>query len=233
MKHKVLINPDTPEIIKTALAKNDFEVINIPYCEALDRPIAGHPDLQFFIHADIIFCPERTPLNFIKYLEQAGCQIILCESEPKEKYPHDIPYNVACTGNIAFHRTDKTEMRILAYLKEQNIPIYNVAQGYSRCSTVIVSESHIITADSGIHNAALGANIEGLLITSGHVALLGYKYGFIGGASGTYEDKVYFTGNINKHPNGRSISEFIEQAGKEVICLTNDELLDTGSLLFF
>lgn len=233
MQRKALLNPDTPENIKINLAKHGFEVIIIPFCGTLSRSVAGHPDLQFFTDDEKVFCRPKTPLEFIRRLEQCGADVIVCENEPEEKYPHDIAYNIACTGLIAFHRTDKTDARILAYLKSKNVTVYNVSQGYSRCSTVITGDQQIITADKGIRDTAARAKADTLLIKSGYIKLPGYKYGFIGGTSGTFEDKVFFTGNINLHPDGQQITQFIEEGGKQIVCLSNDELLDTGSILFF
>jgi hypothetical protein len=105
-------------------------------------------------------------------------------------------------------------------------------QGYSKCSTVIIDETRIITADTTIHRKAIAEGLSSLLITSGHVALPGYEYGFLGGASGTTGSTVFFTGTLKKHPDFNAIMSFIEESGKKTLFLSDDNIIDLGSILF-
>ena len=67
-----------------------------------------------------------------------------------------------------------------------------------------------------------------LLIQPGHIDLPGYDYGFIGGASFVYENKVIFFGNIEGHPDYTEIRDFIDEAGYEMIYEKNTQLTDLG-----
>ena len=73
--------------------------------------------------------------------------------------------------------------------------------------------------------------MSSLLISAGHIDLPGYKYGFIGGATGRFMDMVLFTGNIDGHPDRNRIHEFIKSRGLKAKILSNHRLLDTGSIL--
>ena len=89
-----------------------------------------------------------------------------------------------------------------------------------------------ITADRGIHRAAREAGINSLLIGAGNVSLDPYEYGFIGGATGTFKNKVFFCGDLEEHPDKQKIVEFISACGKECVFLPFERLTDTGSILF-
>ena len=102
----------------------------------------------------------------------------------------------------------------------------------SKCSTLIVGENDIITADRGIHRVAQSAGINSLLIGVGNVSLEPYEYGFIGGASGTLGNTVYFCGDLKEHPDKQKIVEFISACGKECVFLPFERLSDMGSILF-
>ncbi len=73
---------------------------------------------------------------------------------------------------------------------------------------------------------------EVLLIHNGGVSLSPYEYGFIGGASGFLENKLYFIGDIDTHPDCAAIKSFISEAGAECISLSDGGLFDGGRLIF-
>ncbi|PKL40505.1 MAG: hypothetical protein CVV44_02560 [Spirochaetae bacterium HGW-Spirochaetae-1] len=226
-----LINPDTPAVIVHNLKKLGVRALTVPHFDGVSRPISGHPDIQIFTHNGNIFCHRALTPSFLHELGKYG-RITLCETVPGPAYPEDIPYNIACTGKAAFHRIEGTEPRIKEYLADQKITLHNVKQGYSRCSTLIVDEDHIITADRSIHAEAEKAGITSLLINPGHVTLPGYRYGFLGGASGTAGNTVYLTGTLRSHPDEDQIVSFIENTGKKIIYLSGETAIDLGSILF-
>ncbi len=226
-----IINPETPPGVLEKLRDHVGEILFVPPSDDVAPPLKGHADLQLFICHDKIFCRCDMPSSFIKSLRAWG-EVYLCHERPGPAYPEDIPFNVAFTGAAAFHRIDKTEKDIVEHLSRKGIPLINVAQGYSRCSTCIVSEKHIITADAGIDAAAKKAGIESLLIEAGHVRLPGYRYGFIGGASGLCEDRLFLTGSLESHPHGKAMKSFIARAGVEIVSLSEGPLIDVGSIFF-
>jgi hypothetical protein len=227
----VIINPDTPGEITASLRRHGLDPLMIPRCDALSPPLSGHPDLQVFFHESRAFCRAGMPGYFPEALS-SRCHITVCGAGPEREYPADVPFNAACTGSMAFHRSDRTAPEIRSFLAEKDIPLIHVRQGYSRCSTVIVDEGRVITADRGIHEAALAQGAKSLLVRPGFVELPGYRHGFIGGASGSTSDRVFFTGDLSRHPDHEAIRHFIAGSGKKILCLTDGPLLDLGSLLF-
>lgn len=227
----VIINPDTPEEIRVSLRRQGLEPLVIPRCGALAPALSGHADLQVFVHNGHALCRAGMPGYFLKALSSC-CHVTVCGVEPGGGYPADITFNVACAGSVAFHRSDCTAPEISSFLEKKSIPLIHVKQGYSRCSTVIVDDVRIITADRGIHEAALSHGSTSLLVRPGFVKLPGFRHGFIGGASGATSDSVFFTGDIGTHPDHEAIRSFIAASGKKILCLADGPLQDLGSLFF-
>lgn len=149
-----------------------------------------------------------------------------------KKYPNNIQYNVAILGNYAIHNFKYTDNIILEYLDKFNIKKINVKQGYCKCSICIVDENSIITSDEGIHKEVIKYGIDSLLIEKGYIDLFDLDYGFIGGCSGLIsKDTLSFFGDIKKHPDYNRILEFVNKKNKKIISLSNEKLLDLGSLI--
>ena len=225
-----LISPDASADILSGLQKHGIMPMSIPPSPDVASPLAGHPDLQVFYFNKRIFCQKNTDRSFLKKIE-SHAEIIVCDSALSPRYPDDIPFNVACTGTHAFHRFQFCDKTVKDYLHSTGIDLVDVKQGYAKCSTCLVDESHIITADRSIHAAGMAAGVSSLLISPGYVTLPGYEYGFIGGASGMFGDRVFFTGLLHGHPDRSAIIDFIESCNKNAVVLSQGPLLDLGSLL--
>lgn len=230
MNYFALVDPSLkPEAVKR-LKQLDIEPLSVPRTQLVDKPISGHPDIQVFLHRHTAFVHPDIDKSFLDRLSNY-CDIKKGITPLSYKYPGDIAYNIAATEEYAFHKKDAADLIIKEYLKKNDISIIEVKQGYSKCSTLIIDEKRIITADNSIHNEALKNGFNSLLISPGYIALPGYKYGFIGGASGRFNNSIIFTGNIDHHPDRDKIYSFIEAAGCNVKLLTDEPALDTGSLL--
>jgi hypothetical protein len=224
-----MISPDTSAAIRRNLQKLDLKPVEIPRCPSVEKPLSGHPDIQIFLHGTEVFCHPGIEAAFLKRIEKYA-KVIICESRIREPYPLNISYNIACTGSIAFHKRSHTDSKIAEYLALRNIPLVNVNQGFAKCATLIINDNHIITADRSIHRVAEANNITSLLIESGVIELPGYQYGFIGGATGTLNDAVLFTGKISQHRDYKKICEGIEQTGKKIIHLSEENAVDLGTI---
>ena len=149
-----------------------------------------------------------------------------------EQYPEDIGLNLLVFGKHLLGRTDKAPREVLDYAEERGYTLHLVKQGYAKCSTCVVSDRAIITADPSIADAAESIGADVLLVSSQGVRLDGYGCGFIGGASGNDREKVYFCGNVELHPDGAAITEFCRKHGREAVSLSEMPLYDYGTLLF-
>ena len=180
------------------------------------EPVSDHPDM--------FMC---------KMGAADSAPIIRCDAAADAlgmEYPHDIPFNAACTGRYFVHNLKYTAPELLEAAKEMGMTLVNVKQGYAKCSTVVVDEDSIITYDMGIAAACSKAGMDVLTVEPGHVLLSGYNTGFIGGASGRVGDSVYFNGDLTAHPDHSRIIEFIESKGLNVISFPGWPLTDIGSI---
>ncbi len=224
-----IISPNASQTIRKNLKRLDLEPVEIPRCPSVEKSLSGHPDIQIFLHGTKVFCHPGIEMTFLKRIEKYA-QVIICESMISEPYPLNISYNIACTGSIAFHKRSHTDSTIAEYLGSLNIPLVNVNQGFTKCATLIINDNHIITADRSIHRIAEANNITSLIIESGDIELPGYRYGFIGGATGTLKDAILFTGRISQHRDYKKIREGIEQSGKKIIYLSVEKAVDLGTI---
>ncbi len=230
MKYFALTDPGLQNIALEKLKLLDIEPIPVPITALVEKPIAGHPDIQVFLHSGRAFVHPDINKNFLIKLENY-CEVKICSTGLASSYPGDIAYNVAAAGNYAFHKKYSTAPEIAEYFSESGIILTEVKQGYTKCSTLIVDDNSIITADHSIHNSACRCGFDSLLISPGYIELPGYKYGFIGGASGRFMDMILFTGRIDQHPDAEKIYSFIESKGLSVYSLSDGPVYDAGSIM--
>ncbi len=226
MKHRVLISPADSKLIDK-LSKYNIESVNTVPLDNLIEYERYHADMGVLRINDTFFTYEclREKYSFLK-----DNKVYYCKN-PKKKYPGNVGLNAAYLGNKLICKESALCYELKSYCKNNSIEIVNVNQGYSKCSTLILNEKSIITADKSIAKVCERNGVEVLLITPGHIKLAENVHGFIGGASGVIGDTVYFFGNIKLHPNFHEIIEFIEKRKMKYISLTEDTLTDIGGFI--
>lgn len=175
------------------------------------KPVCSHPDL---------------------YLCSLGIRGPIFSGSAKNlgpRYPENIRYNAACTGRYFIHNLKYTAPELSE--AASRFTKIHVSQGYTKCNTVIVDETSIITSDQGIYKACFG-RLDVLLIQPGHVCLQDFPYGFLGGASGRVEDSLVFNGNLEAHPDFKKIQNFILTRSLELVYFKEYPLEDIGSILW-
>ena len=230
MNYFALIDPALPPAALKKLKQLEIEPLPVPRTSLVDKPISGHPDIQVFLHHGTAFVHPDIDKSFLRKLDRY-CNLKIGQTHLTADYPGDIPYNIAVTGLFAFHKKNATDPFVRDYLDDNDILFIDVRQGYSKCSTLPVNDVSIITSDNSIHKEAVKNGFDSLLITPGYISLPGYKYGFIGGATGKFRNSILFTGEIDLHPDRDNIYSFIETRGLSITILSAEPALDTGSLL--
>lgn len=215
------------------LEELNFQVIPTIECKELAPPIAYHPDIVMhpINHKTMILAA-----NVFDYYEEIfrrmGIRPIRGESYLDKSYPLNIPYNVGRIGNYAIHNTKYTDEKLKFYLKKEGVELLHVEQGYSKCSMALVGPGAIVTADRPIHKLVEGLGYESLLIEPGYISLEGYPYGFIGGTCGKIsKDGILLSGSLAGHPDRIKIENFIKKYNKSIICLSNDDIVDLGTII--
>ncbi|MEE1076308.1 MAG: hypothetical protein UHY68_03475 [Acutalibacteraceae bacterium] len=190
-----------------------------------------HPDMQFsYFKKGNVAINKNTPI-LAKQLADIGVKINYTYSNILPEYPYNIYYNHILLGEFLVCNAKYTDEFVYKYCCENNFKVINVKQGYTKCSTAIVSDNAIITSDNGIYNSCK-RHIDVLKIEPGFINLYGYNYGFIGGCCGKLsKDILAFTGKINAHKNYMDIKAFLNNHKVNILELTNKPLVDIGSII--
>ena len=192
--------------MENKLKNYDINIIKTPSCDDTYNAIKHHPDISV--------C--KLDVNNIVVAPNV----------------YDYYNDILSNYNFNVIKGNYTDNIILEYLDKFNIKKINVKQGYCKCSICIVDENSIITSDEGIHKEVIKYGIDSLLIEKGYIDLFDLDYGFIGGCSGLIsKDTLSFFGDIKKHPDYNRILEFVNKKNKKIISLSNEKLLDLGSLI--
>lgn len=224
----------TDELEKNLLDR-DIRIMKTPKCEDVYKAISHHPDIQFFNcgRGKIIVCPNLYE-EYVDILSDFNIDIIKGEKIISKKYPNDIAYNVCVVGKYAIHNFNYTDEVVLKEIDDCGYEKINIKQGYAKCSICVVDDKSIITSDRGIFEEINNSNedIDCLLIQEGNIDLFDMNYGFIGGCSGLLsKNEIGFLGDIEKHPNFEEIKDFLAKRGKKVVSLSNEKLIDLGSII--
>ena len=199
----------------------------------LDDPVSSHADMLFCLIEDHLFCYNEyliENLDLLNKLKESKYKIVTVKHKCERKYPNDIALNVLVVNKTLFCNAKYTATEIIEYAKSKNYKIVSVKQGYASCSTLVIDGKYAITADKGMKKALDNENIETLLIDNEGIQLSGYNYGFIGGASFSFENKVYFFGNLQNHPSGENIKLFLTTRKIDFFEVTNNQISDFGGI---
>ncbi len=234
MKH-VIIDCRLPRSVKNSLCDKGFTLIEMPEWERLQTPVSAHPDMLMFIAGDKIITHTdyfNAAKRQFETISCCGYDIVLSDEPVSEKYPNDILFNSVEIGELIFGKESNASRHIINYAMRSGKRFINVKQGYSKCSVAKVSDNAAITADTSLYKKMTERGIDVLLISQGNITLKGYDCGFIGGCSGRFDDKIYFSGNIELHPDYDRIKDFCRNHGKIAVSLSTEPLFDGGSLFF-
>lgn len=140
--------------------------------------------------------------------------------------------NVCLLGKQALCHTKYADQALLQLLAKHGVTILHTNQRYTKCSSAVIAENALITADESVYRVCKQHQIDVLKIRSGHIGLSGYDYGFIGGCCGMISrDMLAFSGEIRQHPDYDIISAFAKNYGVRLLSLSKEPLYDIGGIL--
>lgn len=223
-----LINSAFPQIAE-AVGRYVDSVILIEPNINLQKPVASHADMNVFRLKDTLFvaggakfCPElHIPEYNVVWLDDPGCN-----------YPEDVICNAKLIREHMFCNLRTISDQIVKLAAAENYKILDVRQGYTGCSICVVTDSAMITSDTGIADVARANGFDVLLINNNEIKLPGYDVGFIGGCTGLLdENRLFLSGCLSKCSFGSEIKTFCAGHGVEIIELTKDSPVDVGGIL--
>ena len=214
-----------------------FEVIRLPRCSSLGEAIASHPDsLLFRCMDDIVlsadYCEEASYV-FTDIRERVGNIRFQFSSDTLgERFPYDCRFNALVMGRYLFARVNTVSETVLRVAKENGLELVKVKQAYPACATLALGDRAALTADRGLAAAMRSVGIQVYEIEPAHISLPPYEYGFIGGACGVFEDKIYFFGDYRLHPSAEIIERAAKEQGYTAVSLGAEGLVDLGGIVF-
>ena len=183
-----------------------------------------YEDIRSVLGFDI----DHSFLKYKKELLEYGYEIVKISSPTSAKYPSDIALNALKIGNLICGKLKYVAKEIIEYAKALGFQLIDVKQGYSACSTLVLDDDTVVTADKSIYNALAKAGKRVVLISQGDIKLDGYDYGFIGGASCVIDDTVYFFGDIKKHKDYEKIYSEIARLKMKEKSISCEDVFDFG-----
>lgn len=214
-----------------ALSKLDFNLILCPQLKNLYEAISGHPDIQVnIVDNSSIIVHKDFPLDLIKKISNYEIKVYKSLDSLDSKYPKDILLNAVTLKDYFIHNLKFTDKNLLNLVKDRILIHTN--QGYTKCSTAIVSNKAIITSDISIKKSLMYTNIDVLFLPPGHIVLPGLDYGFIGGTCGLIDEgTIGFFGDLENYKYGKEILNFLIIHDVKPIYFKKGPLIDRGSLL--
>ncbi len=237
IKPLALVGACAPKEIISRLTSLGFKALILEADTRLPSPVSSHADMLVFPLGDRIFCSREYAERIceaIDVISDYGYAVTKCDCNIGNKYPEDIAFNLALIDGKIYGKLNSSAGEIIDFAKQNGIPLVSVKQGYTKCSTLVLGNKAIVTADDGI---ALSAEKNGISVlkiknSPSAVSIDGYDYGFLGGACGVFKDTVYFTGDLGAHPDGAEIAEFCRSHGFETVNLSEQMLTDVGGIIF-
>lgn len=216
---------------KSSILSLGYKYIECPLCQKTYEAISGHPDiLLHIVDNKNVVLHKDIDSNFTRKLQHEGIKITYSENSLTSSYPFDIILNAVNTENLFIHYLKYTDPNLMNMIKHEK-KLINVKQGYTKCSTAIVSNSAFITSDQSIAKSLHNENMDVLLLPPGDIELPGLNYGFIGGCCGLIEPNLLaFFGNLEEYAYGKEVFEFLKKHKVEPYFLKKGKLTDRGSL---
>lgn len=223
-----IIDARSPQEAIDNLAK-DFSVIPFLTKNTTYDSISGHPDIFITQRDDNYIVAPNTPKDVLNQLQEHN-NIQFGHSKVGTTLENSTYYNCLITKSLLFHKDGYTDKHILELNQEKKF--INLPQAYTRCSLFEIAENVFITSDQGIAMVLDKLSVEYLYVSPTGITLPPYKYGFIGGCLGKYNNTIYINGSLSKHIDGEKIQSFILAHHCNIVELHSGELYDGGGIFF-
>lgn len=206
-----------------------YKCISIIASDCVSPSICRHADVLYKkLNQNTIIASACQKANFA-LLEKLGYRIIV-NDKLKPGYKTESYLNYIYNDDYIIYNPKTAQKPPFEFLiNKQEI---TVKQGYTGCSTIIVTEKAYITDDEGIYKTLTNNYIDCLLIPKGDIKLEGYDYGFIGGASVKLnKNEIQFFGDFTDKKAKHNVVEFLSKYNITAQFIENMKLTDIGSAI--
>lgn len=225
----IVIDKRIPEEAKKRLSSFGnlvkFSTRNITY-----PAISGHPDIFLCQTPASLICAPNLPEDYKTLFEKGDINFNFGKKPVGSSFPETSYYNCIASDDYLFHKTGRSDKQILEQCKQ--LTFIDLPQAYTRCSLIALTPKVFITSDKGIEKALKTNQIEVHYFSPKEIILPEMPHGFIGGALGLYNGKLFVLGNPDFHSWGSEFKNLIKQQNLELIPLYDGPFFDGGGIFF-
>jgi hypothetical protein len=225
----IFIDKKIPEQAKEKLSKYG-ELIEVFSENITYDAISGHPDIFICNYINLTILAPNAPKIIFNKFNEYKINYLTGLKNVGSKYPDTAIYNALITNNYCIHHIDITDKVVLENNSNKNF--IKVKQAYTRCNLIHLKDDVYITSDEGILKTLNNKNFKVFFVDKTQISLDGFKYGFFGGASGVFEDKLFIIGNLKYLKNSHELKNFIQKSNIEIIELYDGKVYDGGGIIF-
>ena len=233
----LIIDERMRRIEKEKLKSLGYELIEINKNENLYSEISSHVDIFACKIKDKIIVENGLYKTLKSKLKNADF-IINGTSNVYGSYPDDIKYNVCIVGNKAIHNFKYTDIKLKKEIKENNLELIDVKQGYSNCSIAVIDDNSIILSDKGLNKTLENKGLDILFLDyTPDIKLLtennkySKKNGFVGGAISKIQNNIIVFGDLSKIDINNKKKNFILSKNLKIFDFKGLDVIDYGGII--
>mgnify|MGYP001668363161 CR=1 FL=1 len=218
------------DVIKERLKAYNITAYPSYESKILPAPVNTHPDMSCFVYDTKSMITSYESYEYYESIfKGSGISLINSYENPETKYPYDVKFNALRVSDYLISKESVSAAAIKERFSKDKL--INSSQGYVKCSVIDIAGKYFISDDIYLEKIISALGYKTLLVDKGLVKIDGYDYGFIGGASGYAENKIFLSGRIKDEKNRKRIEEFVLSINKELIYLTEYDIFDVGTLM--
>lgn len=229
----IIIGEKYKDRLNDKLLSLGLEPMWMPDNPCVDERLSGHCDLAA-VHlggARLMLSEYLRGTEFEAKLRLLGANVTFAEDPQSKQYPYDAGLNVCILGARVICNRKTLSKELANYLTSSDLELISVRQGYTKCSTCVVSDDAVITSDNVIAKSCANNMIDVLRVTEPNIELSGFDSGFIGGAAFKISgDTIAFTGDIMSAEK-ETVEIFLRSKSVTPVYLSSDCTFDIGSAI--
>ena len=224
--NRVVVDKNISIYSKQLLKNLGYYIIETVSLPNINNSTSSHPDMQFLKIEEKRALVAEYAYSYYKSLIPDFEIIPIVDIG--DKYPDDCKLNAVLYKNL-FIATDYQYSVLSKYINKLSL---TVNQGYTKCSTCVLNEKTILTADFGVTSICSKNGVSVYFLPDNEILLDGYKNGFWGGSTGLLNEKtMFFNGNIELLSCYPRLKEILLKEKIEPIYHKHTPLTDNGSII--